>query len=405
MLNYKFIKLNFKYLFFGFLMTFCSSFGQTFFIGIFNPYIRQDLNLSHSEFGGIYSIATLISSIVIIWIGKKIDDFKLINFAIFVILSLLFSAVFMNQLTGYIHLIFAFFFLRLFGQGLMSHTSSTAMAKFFTTNRGKALGISWLGLTLGEGILPGLVTLLINFINWKQIWLIIAVFLLIIVLPLVIYLLNDFKDNSVENERLKINLNIKNWTRLEVLKDVKFYFLLPAILCPPFLITGIFINQFFLFENFNWGANYIAPSFIAYAIFTLISLQISGFLIDRYSAIRVLPFYLIPMIFGFIISIILKFWISPILFFIFIAITNGAANVLITSTWSEMYGTKHLGAIRSVTVSLMVFSTSLAPVLFGYLIDFGLSSKEIIYTMLVYTIFSNLLLLTKIKSYRPVIIT
>ncbi len=386
-------------------MTFCSSFGQTFFIGIFNPYIRQDLNLSHSEFGGIYSIATLISSIVIIWIGKKIDDFKLINFAIFVILSLLFSAVFMNQLTGYIHLIFAFFFLRLFGQGLMSHTSSTAMAKFFTTNRGKALGISWLGLTLGEGILPGLVTLLINFINWKQIWLIIAVFLLIIVLPLVIYLLNDFKDNSVENERLKINLNIKNWTRLEVLKDVKFYFLLPAILCPPFLITGIFINQFFLFENFNWGANYIAPSFIAYAIFTLISLQISGFLIDRYSAIRVLPFYLIPMIFGFIISIILKFWISPLLFFIFIAITNGAANVLITSTWSEMYGTKHLGAIRSVTVSLMVFSTSLAPVLFGYLIDFGLSSKEIIYTMLVYTIFSNLLLLTKIKSYRPVIIT
>lgn len=386
-------------------MTFCSSFGQTFFIGIFNPYIRQDLNLSHSEFGGIYSIATLISSIVIIWIGKKIDDFKLINFAIFVILSLLFSTVFMNQLTGYIHLIFAFFFLRLFGQGLMSHTSSTAMAKFFTTNRGKALGISWLGLTLGEGILPGLVTLLINFINWKQIWLIIAVFLLIIVLPLVIYLLNDFKDNSVENERLKINLNIKNWTRLEVLKDVKFYFLLPAILCPPFLITGIFINQFFLFENFNWGANYIAPSFIAYAIFTLISLQISGFLIDRYSAIRVLPFYLIPMIFGFIISIILKFWISPLLFFIFIAITNGAANVLITSTWSEMYGTKHLGAIRSVTVSLMVFSTSLAPVLFGYLIDFGLSSKEIIYTMLVYTIFSNLLLLTKIKSYRPVIIT
>ncbi len=405
MFNYKFIKLNFKYLFFGFLMTFCSSFGQTFFIGIFNPYIRQDLNLSHSEFGGIYSIATLISSIAIIWIGKKIDDFKLINFAIFVILSLLFSTVFMNQLTGYIHLIFAFFFLRLFGQGLMSHTSSTAMAKFFTTNRGKALGISWLGLTLGEGILPGLVTLLINIINWKQIWLIIAVFLLIIVLPLVIYLLNDFKDNSVENERLKINLNIKNWTRLEVLKDVKFYFLLPAILCPPFLITGIFINQFFLFENFNWGANYIAPSFIAYAIFTLISLQISGFLIDRYSAIRVLPFYLIPMIFGFIISIILKFWISPILFFIFIAITNGAANVLITSTWSEMYGTKHLGAIRSVTVSLMVFSTSLAPVLFGYLIDFGLSSKEIIYSMLLYTIFSNLLLLTKIKSYRPVIIT
>ena len=82
MFNTHFIKSNFKYLLFGFLMTFCSSFGQTFFLGIFNPLIREDLNLSHSEFGGIYSIATLVSSLTIIWLGKKIDDFKLRNFAL-----------------------------------------------------------------------------------------------------------------------------------------------------------------------------------------------------------------------------------------------------------------------------------------------------------------------------------
>ena len=134
MFNFHFIKSNFKYLLFGFLMTFCSSFGQTFFLGIFNPFIREDLNLSHSEFGGIYSIATLVSSLTIIWLGKKIDDFKLRNFAVFVCLSLFSAAVFMSQLSGYIHLIFAIFFLRLFGQGLMSHTSSTSMAKIFNKN-------------------------------------------------------------------------------------------------------------------------------------------------------------------------------------------------------------------------------------------------------------------------------
>ena len=100
-------------------MTFCSSFGQTFFLGIFNPFIRQDLNLSHSEFGGIYSIATLVSSLSIIWLGKKIDDFKLRNFAIFVCLSLFFASIFISQLSSLLHLIFALFFLRLFGQGLM----------------------------------------------------------------------------------------------------------------------------------------------------------------------------------------------------------------------------------------------------------------------------------------------
>ena len=384
-------------------MTFCSSFGQTFFLGIFNPFIREDLNLSHSEFGGIYSAATLVSSLTIIWIGKKIDDFKLRNFAIFVCISLFFAAVFMSQLSSLVHLLLAIFFLRLFGQGLMSHTSSTAMARYFDKNRGKALGVAWLGLSFGEGILPGLVIFLLNYLVWKKIWITIAVFLIVFVLPLIVFLLKNFEDNSVEQEQSKKSENIKNWTRQEVLKDLRFYFLLPAVLCPAFLITGIFINQIYLFENLNWGINFIAPSFTAYAIFSVISLQLSGFLIDKFSALKILPFYLIPMILGLLFSLLFKFALSPVIFFILMAITNGTSNVLLTSTWSEMYGTKHLGAIRSITVSLMVFSTSLSPFLFGYLIDFGFDAKDITLFMIIYALFSNGLLLLRLKSYKPVI--
>ena len=403
MFNFQFLKSNFQYLLFGFLMTFCSSFGQTFFLGIFNPFIREDLNLSHSEFGGIYSAATLVSSLTIIWLGKKIDDFKLRNFAIFVCISLFFAAIFMSQLSSLIHLLFAIFFLRLFGQGLMSHTSSTAMARYFDKNRGKALGVAWLGLSFGEGILPGLVIFLLNYLVWKKVWITVAIFLFIFILPSILYLLKDFKDNSIEQEQSLRSESIKNWTRQEVLKDSKFYFLLPAVLCPAFLITGIFINQIYLFENLNWGTHFIAPSFTAYAVFSVLSLQLSGFLIDRFSAIKILPFYLIPMIFGLFISFQFKYALSPVIFFILIAITNGTSNVLLTSTWSEMYGTKHLGAIRSVTVSLMVFSTSLSPLLFGHLIDLGMTAKEIIISMIIYTLFSNGLLLLRLKSYKPVI--
>ena len=403
MFNFQFLKSNFQYLLFGFLMTFCSSFGQTFFLGIFNPFIREDLNLSHSEFGGIYSAATLVSSLTIIWLGKKIDDFKLRNFAIFVCISLFFAAIFMSQLSSLIHLLFAIFFLRLFGQGLMSHTSSTAMARYFDKNRGKALGVAWLGLSFGEGILPGLVIFLLNYLVWKKVWITVAIFLFVFVLPSILYLLKDFKDNSIEQEQSLRSESIKNWTRQEVLKDSKFYFLLPAVLCPAFLITGIFINQIYLFENLNWGTYFIAPSFTAYAVFSVISLQLSGFLIDRFSAIKILPFYLIPMIFGLFISFQFKYALSPVIFFILIAITNGTSNVLLTSTWSEMYGTKHLGAIRSVTVSLMVFSTSLSPLLFGHLIDLGMTAKEIIISMIIYALFSNGLLLLRLKSYKPVI--
>ena len=151
MFNFQFIKNNFRFLLFGFILTFCSSFGQTFFIGIFNPFIRQELDLSHSQFGLIYSLATVASAISLIWIGKKIDDVRILYFAIFTCVFLAFASFFITLVESVVLLFFALYFLRLSGQGLMVHTSSTSMAKFFDHNRGKALSVSWLGLSLGEG--------------------------------------------------------------------------------------------------------------------------------------------------------------------------------------------------------------------------------------------------------------
>ncbi|MEK9959844.1 MAG: MFS transporter, partial [Pelagibacteraceae bacterium] len=207
---------------------------------------------------------------------------------------------------------------------------------------------------------------------------------------------------SSEPTTVNATSNIKNWKRSEVLKDMKFYFLLPAVLCPAFLITGIFINQSIIFESKHWSTSLIAPSFTTYAVVSVISLQVSGYLIDKFTAIKILPYYLLPLILGFFVSTYYSFHYSPILFFALIAITSGTSNVLLTSTWSEIYGTKYLGAIRSVTVSFMVFSTSLAPFLFGHLIDLQLKMDQILLFMGVYAVLTNLLFLFKIKSYKPI---
>jgi len=402
--NYSFIRLNFKYLFFGFILTFCSSFGQTFFIGIFNPFFREEINLTNTEFGTLYSSATLLSSLILIWAGKLIDETSLRKFTLFVGFSLASTCLFIGILNSIVMLFFGLFFLRLFGQGLMCHISSTSMAKFFNLNRGKALGFSWLGLSLGEGILPGFVIFLLSTFYWKNIWIGISIFLFIIVIPLLLFLIKKERVSDTIFQEKQVQ-QIKNWKRGEVIRDIKFYFLLPAILAPPFLITGIFLNQSFIFESKDWDMFYLARGFVFYAIFSVISLGIFGILIDKFSARKILPFYLIPMILSFLIVINSNLIFSPILFMIMLSITNGASNVLITSTWSEVYGTKYLGSIRALTVSLMVFSTALAPIIFGYLIDIGMSVNSIFKLMLVYLISSIILLLIKFKSYKPTLIT
>jgi MFS family permease len=405
MFNYQFVKNNYRFLLFGFILTFCSSFGQTFFIGIFNPYIREDLSLSHSEFGLIYSLATLLSSLSLIWIGKKIDDFKIIYFAIAVCLFLAFSSFFLTLVSNIILLFFAIYFLRLSGQGLMTHTASTSMAKFFDLNRGKALSISWLGLSLGEGFLPYLIIFLMKFYSWKIVWLGISIFILCLVVPSVFFILRFYKDGATEISDIKkqeVNHTIKNWTRSEVIRDSKFYFLLPAVLGPAFLSTGIFINQIYIFESKQWSMLMLAQGFTLYAIVSVITLAISGFLIDRFSAIKVLPFYLLPTMAAYTLVITSSWAFTPIVMMILIAMTNGTSSVLLTSTWSEIYGTKYLGGIRSITVSFFVFSTAIAPVLFGYLIDKQFTINQIFSMMLGYLILANALFLFKLKDYQPV---
>jgi MFS family permease len=404
MFNYQFIKNNSRFLLFGFILTFCSSFGQTFFIGIFNPFIRQDLNLTHSEFGLIYSLATLLSGFSLIWIGKKIDDFKIIYFSIFVCLFLAFATFFLTLVTNIILLFFAIYFLRLSGQGLMTHTASTSMAKFFDLNRGKALSISWLGLVAGEGFLPYLIIFIMKFYSWKIVWLGISIFVLCLVIPFIFFNLRNYVDGTTEKSGVKASVNheIKNWTRSEVLRDLKFYCLLPAVLAPGFLTTGIFINQAYIFESKNWSILFLAQGFTLYAAFSVIGLAVSGFLIDRFSAIKVLPFYLIPTMSAYLLVIFSNWTFTPLVMMMLIAMTNGTSAVLLTSTWSEIYGTKHLGGIRSITVSFFVFSTAIAPALFGYLIDHQFSINQIFSMMLGYLLFANLLLLVKFRDYKPV---
>jgi MFS family permease len=404
MFNYQFIKNNSRFLLFGFILTFCSSFGQTFFIGIFNPFIRQDLNLTHSEFGLIYSLATLLSGFSLIWIGKKIDDFKIIYFSIFVCLFLAFATFFLTLVTNIILLFFAIYFLRLSGQGLMTHTASTSMAKFFDLNRGKALSISWLGLVAGEGFLPYLIIFIMKFYSWKIVWLGISIFVLCLVIPFIFFNLRNYVDGTTEKSGVKASVNheIKNWTRSEVLRDLKFYCLLPAVLAPGFLTTGIFINQAYIFESKNWSMLFLAQGFTLYAAFSVIGLAVSGFLIDRFSAIKVLPFYLIPTMSAYLLVIFSNWTFTPLVMMMLIAMTNGTSAVLLTSTWSEIYGTKHLGGIRSITVSFFVFSTAIAPALFGYLIDHQFSINQIFSMMLGYLLFANLLLLVKFRDYKPV---
>ena len=401
------VKSNFKIIIFGFVFTFFSCIGQSFFIGLFNSSVRTELNITHGEFGAIYGVATLGSSLMLIWLGKKIDDLKLINYSFFVVIFLSLAALFFSFINGLIFLFIGIFFLRLSGQGLMGHTASVAISRFFDRSRGKALSYAWVGMSLGEFFLPIAIVYLLTLMYWRNLWQGFSI-IIILLLPIFIYFtVKEIKTSSREKDnKNSFSQNfekIKSWKRKEVLKDLKFYSILPAMLASSFIITGIVINQTFIIESKGWEKFSIAKAFMVYSALTLLSLFISGFLVDKFTSRKLFPLLNAPLLLSLIVLAIFDHPISVFVFMGLMGISNGLTNVLMTSFWAEIYGVNYLGSIKALTGSLMVFSTALATVVFGLLIDFGYSIERIAFLCSIYVAISIVIVVIFKKIYRPVL--
>ncbi len=400
-----FNSMKFKVILFGFIFTFFSSFGQSYFLGLFNSSIREALSITHGQFGTIYASATLCSSFLLIWVGKKIDDVNIFKFAFLVTILLSFACFFFSRVSSILLLFIAIFLMRFSGQGMMSHTASTTISRYFTITRGKALSISWFGLSSAEFILPILMVYLLTIIDWRNLWLIFAIISLL-VLPVVSFLLiKNLKLDSREINDENVNeIIIKQWKRIEVIKDYRFYIVCLNMIAMPWIFTGFAVFQSFIQTSKGWGPYIVAQSFMSYSILSVLTLFVSGFLIDKFTSRKLLIYMNIPLL---IAVIILFYFDSSITAFIFlglVGISNGFANILGSSTWAELYGVKHLGSIKALTTALMVFATAFGTALFGFLIDIGFSVSDIATVSGAY-IFSSLMMLFLIrKKLYPVII-
>ena len=400
-----FNSLKFKVILFGFIFTFFSSFGQSYFLGLFNSSIRDALSITHGQFGSIYASATLCSSLLLIWVGKKIDDVNIFKFALFVIILLSFACFFFSKVSSVFLLFIAIFLMRFSGQGMMSHTASTTISRYFTRTRGRALSISWFGLSSAEFIMPVLMVYLLTIIDWQNLWLVFSITVLII-LPVASFLLIknlNLDSREASDENIK-EVEIKQWSRREVIKDYRFYIISLNMLAMPWIFTGFAVFQSFIQTSKGWGPYVIAQSFMSYSILSVLTLFLSGFLIDKFTSRKLLIYMNIPLLFS---VVVLYFFDTPITAFLFlglVGISNGFANILGSSTWAELYGVKYLGSIKALTTALMVFATAFGTALFGLLIDLGFTVGDIALISGFYIFFSLILLFLIRKKLNPIII-
>jgi MFS family permease len=387
----RFIQSHKSLLAFGLLMAFGSSFGQSFFVGIYQMPLRETFDLSASEFGGAFSFVTLLSAAALPWTGRVIDQVRLRTFSAGVILVLSAATLAIAFVPSFWMFVVALFFLRHFGQGLMSHTSTTAMGRYFSRNRGKAVTISAAGYSFGEAIFPALAIALIALVGWRETWVIYAAVLLLVLFPLTYGLVRRDPTPEKITEADKgagtlARTAKRDWTRTEVMRDPRFYILVPAMMAPAFILTGFFVHQGYLAQSKGWPIELVAAGFSVFAIVKLVASLLAGPFGDRFGFRPLIALYMVPLAFSMVALGTIDATYGIFLYFTLAGISTGGAMAVGGLLWPELYGTKHLGAIRSLSSSLMVFATALAPVTFGWLIDAGLGANMIAHISLSYSV-------------------
>ena len=372
----------------GVLLTFGSSIGQTFFVSLFAGEIRSEMSLSHGMFGTFYSAATLASAIVFLWLGKFADQFDLTLLGAVTLMALSGFAMLMGNANTLIILFFSLFGLRLFGQGLCGHVAMTAMARWFSVERGRALSVASLGHPIGEALLPFLVAFFLTLLTWRDIWMGVSLCVAVIFVPVLCWLGKCVRSQGLDRLQKKepdaTGKPRVSWNRAQVLRDIRFYQLMPGLLAAPFIMTGVLFHQVHLVETKSWSLAMFASCYPLYALSATGITLLAGWMVDRRSAVYLLRFYLLPLGLGLIIITSTDNTYAAPVFMILMGASAGAATIIISALWVELYGPDYIGSIRSMCLAILILSTSIAPGLMGVLIDNGVSLETQLGILVIY---------------------
>lgn len=398
---FDFIRGNARFLSAGGLISLSSSYGQTYFIAIFAAQIMAAFGLSDGQWGTLYTVATTISAAVMLWAGALADRFRVRALAALVMPALAAVCIAMAVNSTVVGLVLIVFLLRFLGQGMMSQLALVAMARWFVARRGLALSISALGFAVGQSAFPVIFAALLTQFDWRLLW-VLAAALVLFAFPIVFRLLAaERTPQSLAKEQTSVGMDGRHWTRADMLRNPLFWLLLPMLLGPPAWGTSLFFQQVHIAAVKGWPlVEYLALLPLLTAVSVTVTL-ISGQLIDRFGSARLAQAYLIPFAASFlVIASAESLWGAALGLMIF-GIGSGIQATLPAAFWAEFYGTRHLGAIKAVSTSVMVLGTAIGPGISGVLIDLGYDFPDQMKVIAVYFLIAAAFVVVAVRYAAP----
>ena len=376
---WQFARKHKEIVFFGFMTTFFVGIGQTFLVAQFSPFIQASLDISRTDISFVYSLATFIASFNLTYIGSLLDRTSLMKYFFMVAGLISIGLLTLSQATNIFALFAGFYLLRGFGQVPLGLMATTVAARWFGKHRGKLLTLIGFGRSLSEGVLPWLSIFFIEAFGWRSSLIGIMGIFLFIMVPVAIYFIPKiptkavYSENAVRPAREQL---VWGWKKAVEHKWPMLLMVNNALI--PFILTALFFQQDSLAAFKGWSMKTMAQSFVAFSAVHIAGNIFWGPLVDKVTAKKVLPFTLVPFLLGLLcLNYIQASW-GGFVYMGLVGLSVGVSGIVRNAFWAEVYGILVLGKMKGMDSNVIVVGTSLAPIFYAKLLDFGLGVQDIL---------------------------
>jgi OFA family oxalate/formate antiporter-like MFS transporter len=382
----------------------CTAPGQTYTVSVFNQSFRDTLGLSHTQLTGAYMLGTFLASLPLAYVGAMMDRLGPRRTKTVVVVLFGLACLGASQVQGLVSLFFAFFFLRLLGQGALGLISTNALAYWFNRRLGTVTGICNLGVAGAIAVVPGWTLALIDALGWRGAYAALGLAVWGIMLPLLATLYRDRPEQmgqAIDGERVGPSArpadsitepapgvpgpespSDNDFTLAQAIRTRAYWIAGLSKSLWAMLATAIFFNIVPLFESRGVAQQHLATLYTLFAAALAGSQLVGGWLADHLPIHRLLAASMVMVVLS---MCVLRWcwgiWMVPVA-----AVTMGLAQGLLFASlgpmWLRYFGRAHLGKIRGSLTTLMVASTSVGPFVMGLAYDqFG--SYDAILTLFV----------------------
>ncbi len=255
------------------------------------------------------------------------------------------------------------------------------ISRWFKGNRGKAMGIAYLGIGIGGAIVPILSTNLESRLGWQHALSILGLLIIIIAFPMS-YFIKDPQRRVRENEKKTGNAG-PAISMKRILRNPNFYLLALGSMCSIGAVGGMGQHLKLYLRDLEFSQTAAANIMSVVLLSSLIGRVAMGWLADTINRKYVMMIIYLIVAFAIFLLFLPMFPGKIYVFAIIFGIGLGGDYMIIPLMAGDLFGVKALGRVMGIILVADGVADASFPVLVGYLYNEETHSYSLGFSVLI----------------------